>query len=482
MLDLKYDGNIKEWIDKNREEIIRNWIDIAEIPAINSEAEPDAPFGKACLDALRACSDMFGKYGIHSELYSGNKYALATTGCGEKAIGIFSHSDVVPANEEDWIYTKPFEPKVIDGTLIGRGVEDNKSGVMAALCAMRIIRECNIPVKSRIVTFIGSQEETGMSDIKAFAEEQPMPDVSFVPDADFPCSIGEKGIFHFWAKSDAILKDIVEFRGGEAFNIVLDKVVVKLKKTDELKNEIIGKINEADQFSFDETGDMLILTAKGLAKHACEPEGSVNAAYLAAELLSDIDALADSDREVMKETKKILSCPFGTSMGVDHNDIRFGKLTFVNGMVDIEDGKVKLSFDTRYGSTLEPEILEKKVQDSFGEMNWNVEINSHSKGFSIADDSPVPAVLEGIYNAVTGYDLKAIRLGGGTYARVIDNAFSIGTFTNRADRKEPFMEMPAGHGGAHQADEKIDIEAFFDAVRILTHYIINTDGILNKDR
>lgn len=479
MIDVNYDKVIKAWIEKNRDELLEDWIGIAKIPAIKSDAEGNAPFGVPCLEALRACSDMFGKYGFESALYSGNKYALAKYGDGEKTIGIFSHSDVVPANEEDWIYTKPFEPKVVDGTLIGRGVEDNKSGIMAALCAMRIIKECDIPVKSKLVTFIGSEEETGMSDIEAFAKEQPMPDVSITPDADFPCSIGEKGIYHFWAKSDAALNEIVAFKGGEAFNVVLDKVTVKMKKREALKSEILQKIEGKDAFKLEESEDLLIFTAKGLAKHACEPEGSVNAAYLAAELLSDMENLADSDRKSMKDAKKILACPFGTSMGIDHDDIRFGKLTFVNGMVKVCDGKLMLSFDTRYGSTLEGAELERRVDDAFGGLGWSVEKNSHSEGFSIPDDSPIPAALEEIYKNVTGFDQKSIRLGGGTYARKLKNAFSVGTFTMRADRENPFMEMPAGHGGAHQSDEKIDIEGFFDAVRIITQYIIAIDKTIN---
>ena len=97
------------------------------------------------------------------------------------------------------------------------------------------------------------------------------------------------------------------------------------------------------------------------------------------------------------------------------------------------------------------------------------------KGFSIADDSPIPEKLVDVYNTITGFNESAIRLGGGTYARKIDNAFSVGTKTSRADRTTPFMEMPPGHGGAHQCDEMIDLEAFFDAVRILCHYVIKID-------
>ena len=475
MADLSYDAKIKEWISNNKDEIIENWIEIAKIPAIKGEPQDGAPFGKACADALNACSEVFRKFGFDSEICSDGKYALAKHGDGEKTIGIFSHSDVVPVCEEDWIYTKPFEPKVIDGTLIGRGVEDNKSGVMAALCAMRIIKECNIPVKSKLVTFIGAEEETGMSDIEAFVNEQPMPDVSIVPDADFPCSIGEKGIYHYWAKCGKKLTQIEDFCGGEAFNIVLDKVTVKIKSTDEIKKELEEKTSQNEAFSISEANDILTLTSKGLAKHACEPEGSVNAAYLAAELLSEIESLPDSDREIMNEAKTILACPFGTSMGLDHDDIRFGKLTFVNGQAAVEDGFLKLSFDTRYGSTLAGDVLENNVTTSFGNLGWSVETNSHSEGFSIADDSPIPQALEEVFHSVTGFDQKAIRLGGGTYARKLNNAFSVGTFIMRADRKTPFMEMPAGHGGAHQADEKIDLEGFFDAVRIITQYIINID-------
>ena len=159
MINLSYDKQIKEWIEKNRESLIGEWIDIAKIPAIKGEPQENAPFGKDCAEALEACAMMFKKHGFDVRLYPLSGYALVNMGEGEKTIGLFGHSDVVPAGD-DWIYTKPFEPVVIDGTLIGRGVEDNKSGIMASLCAMEIIRDLKIPIKSRIQAFIGSEEES----------------------------------------------------------------------------------------------------------------------------------------------------------------------------------------------------------------------------------------------------------------------------------------------------------------------------------
>lgn len=477
MINLSYDKKIKEWIEKNRDTIIRDWINISKIPAIKGEAQENAPFGRECAEALEACAMLFANHGFDAEVYTESGYALVNMGEGDKTIGLFGHSDVVPVGD-DWIYTKPFEPVVIEGTLIGRGVEDNKSGIMASLCAMEIIRDMKIPVKSRIQAFIGSEEETGMTDIENFAKEQPMPLASLILDADFPCSIGEKSICHFWASCKSSAENILDFRGGEAFNVVLDKATVLLKGSAELSAELEERIKDRAEFTLCEKDGNLELTAKGLAKHACEPEGSVNAAKLIAELLCDLSALSNADREIMAQISKILGCHYGTTMGIAHDDIRFGRLTFVNGMVKMKDGRVALSFDTRYGSTLEPEVLEERIEKSFGDMNWSVEIESNMKGFSIADDSPIPDRLVEIYNKVTGFELEAIRLGGGTYARKIENAFSVGTKTSRVDRTTPFMEMPAGHGGVHQSDEMIDLEAFFDAVRIITHYVINIDECL----
>jgi succinyl-diaminopimelate desuccinylase len=100
-------------------------------------------------------------------------------------------------------------------------------------------------------------------------------------------------------------------------------------------------------------------------------------------------------------------------------------------------------------------------------------------GFSIDPDSKIPELFENIYKEISGFDKKSFKLGGGTYARHLENAFSVGTFCETADRKTPVFEMPAGHGGAHQCDEMIDIESFFAAVRIIVQYLIVMDENIN---
>ncbi len=478
MINKKYNEMLGKWISENREDILNKWIELAKIPSIKSEAVDDSPFGICCKDALYKAADYFEKDGFKTKMSNRNTYALCFYGEGSKKIGLFSHSDVVPVGD-GWLYTEPFEPIIIDGTLIGRGVEDNKSGIMAALCVFKFLKENNINLKNKLELFIGSDEECGMGDIKDYLKEEAMPDVSIVPDADFPCSIGEKGIYHLMSESKNAFDNIISIKGGEAYNIVLDKVEVRLKYgNDSLLDEIYEKTKDRDNITVTEENAYISIEVRGVAKHASIPEGSVNAALVATELLLSCSFISDNDKVILKSAKNMLSCHYGKGLGIEHEDSVFGKTTCVNGICRTERGKLRLSFDIRYGSTQDPVELEKTADLHLGRFGFNAIEKDNRPGFYIDENSPYPAIFEDIYAELTGYKLKRVTMAGGTYARKLKNAFSVGTYIIRKDRETPAFAMPDGHGGAHQCDECIDIEGFFEAVKVLFNYIIACDDIL----
>ena len=474
-----YDEKITKWISENKDRMISYWCDLIRIPSIKSEAAPNTPFGENCAKALSCANDIFIKEGFESRIFPESGYSLAAYGSGTRKIGLFSHSDVVPVGG-DWIFTEPFAPIIKEGSLIGRGSEDNKSGIIASLCLFEILRDCDIPLKSALEAFVGSDEECGMGDLINYLKEQKMPDISIVPDADFPCSVGEKGIYHFWCKSRNAFKSIIDFKGGEAFNIVLDDVAVTLRLDDKLLNELTDSTQGRPEFSVLSNGETITLIAKGVAKHASIPEGSVNAAYLAAKLLSECKSLPEDDREILLSAADILSCCFGGGIGVIHEDEAFGRLTSVNGMVKTEDGKLCLSFDCRYGDTLDGTYLENESERVLESKGFIITYKDNRPGFKISEDSTIPSLLENIYEEVTSERLGRVLMSGGTYARRLKNAFSVGAFIVRKDRTTPVLSMPEGHGGPHQCDERIDIDAFFEAVRVLVHYVIGIDKEINS--
>ncbi len=470
MINKEQDKKIQEWLLKNRDWIIEEWIKLAKIPSITSEPLPGAPFGKSCKEALEKSCELFRKKGFTADIYS-DKYVLAKFGKGERTIGFFSHSDVVPVGD-DWIFTEPFEPIIKDNTLIGRGVSDNKSGIMASLCVMMMAKDLGFPIKSTLQTFIGSNEESGMEDIEAFVKEQPMPEISFVPDAEFPCSLGEKGIYHYWAKSDNKFSDIKEISGGEAFNVILDKVTVKISYSEELYKELSEKTKDLKGFNLSCENDMLILLVKGIAKHASMPDGSKNALFMATELLTECKNLAASDKDILNTVKKLTKSGFGEGIELLHEDKYFGRLTMANGIAKTEDGYLKLSFDTRYG-LISPEEVEERTKTKLKESGFSVIPVQNMPGFNIPEDGAAPKMFEAIYNEITGKDEKLIYMSGGTYARHLKNAFSIGTEEGRPNG----FTMPDGHGGAHQCDEMIDLDGFFKAVQILMHFVLKYEEI-----
>lgn len=477
MMNKEFNELLDKWITENKEDILHKWIELAKIPSIKSEPEEDAPFGISCKDALYKAALYFEKDGFKTKVNDRNTYALCSYGDGERKIGLFSHSDVVPVGD-DWLYTEPFNPVIIDGTLIGRGVEDNKSGIMAALCIFRFLKDSGIKLNSKLELFIGSDEECGMGDMKDYLADEKMPEVSLVPDADFPCSIGEKGIYHLMSESKNTFDSIISINGGEAYNIVLDKVNVCLPYSKITLDELNGKVRDRADVTVTADADYVNIQVKGIAKHASIPEGSVNAAFMTAELLLDCSFISENDKTILMGAREMLSCHYGTGMGVEHDDPVFGKTTCVNGLCKTVEGKLRLSFDIRYGSTQDSAALE-TVGDNSLEKHGFIPVEKDNRpGFTINSDSPYPAIFEDIYAELTGERLKRVTMSGGTYARRLKNAFSVGTYIIKKDRDTPVFQMPEGHGGAHQCDECIDIEGFFEAVKVLFNYVIACDNII----
>ncbi len=479
MIDKNIDSLFTQWLEENKDEIVEKWIELAKIPSITSEKAEKAPFGAECAKALNYAASLFSSEGIESKVYDEGGYALVHYGEGDKTIGLFSHSDVVPVGD-GWLFTEPFNPVIKDGSLIGRGVEDNKSGIIASLCLIKFLKDSGIKLNSRLEAFIGSDEECGMKDMLAYLEEHKIPDISFVPDADFPCSTGEKGICHLWAKSKASFKQINKITAGEAFNIVLDKIEAEIEYSESLYSELESELDGNGKITVTADGNFIKLLAKGISKHASIPEGSENAALTLFKVLCECENICDSDRNILKNAAEALSCYYGKGLNILHEDVNFGKTTCVNGMVKIENEKLMLSFDIRYGDTMDASLLESSSAEALEKLGFDIVYKDNSPGFSIDKDSKIPALLENIYAEIALENKKSVLMAGGTYARKLKNAFSLGTSVILPDREDKVLQMPEGHGGPHQRDERIDIEGFFTAVRILLHYVIESDKTISE--
>lgn len=468
---------VDEFLAAHKDEILEDLKKLIQIPSVKSAKEPGAPNGAACAAALQFSAGLFGKLGLKTEIFEDGGYALADFGEGNKTIGLFSHSDVVPAGD-GWLYTSPFVPVEKDGFLVGRGAEDNKSGVIASVYALKTIKELNLPLHSRILAFVGSDEESGMSDADAFAAEQKMPDVSIVPDNAFPVYVGEKGVLRFLAESGEPFRQVLSVSGGTAFNVILDDVCVTMNDTQDLHRELARLAEHNDKLCVKQSDDKLILTATGISKHASAPEGSENAFLLAAEVLKDCAALPQADREIFRSAAELLRGYYGEVFGICHTDKNFGPLTCANGIVKMKDSRLTLSFDIRYGTEVDSRVMIDKIKQVLSEKNWNMTNTENQTGFNNNDADGVVSALLSAYREISGdFEARPRYSAGATYAAHLKNAYSIGT---AAPYKFKKPDLPQGHGGIHQRDEMLHIEGFLEGIKILVFMILQVDKTINK--
>lgn len=478
MVNKAYDEQMKVWLEKNRETIIEKWMDLIRIPSVKADPLPNAPFGAECARALKTSAAYLEELGLPVKLNEAEGYAVAQYGSGEKSIGLFAHSDVVPAGD-GWIYTEPFQPVIRNGVLVGRGVGDNKSGVMASWCVLSMLKECGIPVNSRIQVFVGSNEESGMQDIEAYARDEVQPDICLVPDSSFPCGIGEKGILRMWAKCDKPMEAVRSMEGGNAFNIVLNQVTTLLEPNAALLEELKEKCAAAKEYELSVEQDGTIrLIANGIAMHAAYLEGSLNATWLTVKLLASCENLPAEDREIFETVERYLQGYWGEGLKIDHTDPDAGKLSCANGMVKMEDGHLMVSLDIRYGVTCGPRELEQKLAEAWESVGWQITYLNNRPGYMADLDCPYPARLKAVAEELTGKEMKYYLMNGGTYGRYLRTAFPVGTTATPLVSPAVGLEMPSGHGAAHQRDEAVSLDSFFLGVRILAHDVLACDEAL----
>lgn len=102
-------------------------------------------------------------------------------GSDKKPVLFLAHMDVVTAERADWDYD-PFALTEKDGVFYGRGVVDNKYGVLTLTQAfMRLKREGFTPDRDLILVFTGD-EETGMRTTRLLAER--FKDAAFAVNSD----------------------------------------------------------------------------------------------------------------------------------------------------------------------------------------------------------------------------------------------------------------------------------------------------------
>ncbi|MCR4962622.1 MAG: Sapep family Mn(2+)-dependent dipeptidase [Firmicutes bacterium] len=450
-----FQQRLAETLDALYPSLEQTLIRLISFPTVKGTPAPGQPFGRDLAEALDFCLRLAASWGF--SVYNVDGYCGVIDWPGENSalaqqagVGVLGHIDVVPAAAADWRHS-PWQARVEDGNLYGRGATDDKGPTLACLFAMKALADMGLRPPQTVRLIIGLDEENGFRCIQHYLQDYPPPKMGFVPDARFPLVCGEKGIIHWrftarWQDSAGPQPRLLSADGGEASNIIPAKARARFVSGPHVRETLaalIGRHPQKDRFSLAEAGGETVLTAFGKAAHASMPERGVNAIALLFSLLASGDfAPAGASRFLATAARLYADDKYGATLGIQDGDSEC-TLTASPTLLHMDGGGASVTTDCRFPVRQRSGFYKKKLQQLAEAEALEIEDFAAKEPMYTSEDSPLAQTLLSIYRRHTGDDSPGLIIGGGTFARAIDNFLAFGP------------ESPHTDFRVHQNDEYI---------------------------
>lgn len=461
---------IRAWVQAHTEEYIA---DLSALCAVNSVTGPETkgmPFGPGPAEALDRALALAEHYGLSTKNYGHFIGAADLNPALPKGLDILGHLDIVDAGD-GW-HTDPFRVELRDGILYGRGVADDKGGLLAALYALCCVKELELPLSKNCRVLLGCDEETEMRDtLHYYLKEKPAP-FTCTPDISFPVCNTEKAFYRpsFSAElpEENALPRVVSFHGGYRTNVVPGEAKAVLAGLD---TETLGmalhplcvEIGVKFDLSPVENGTEIHIIGHGC--HAAEPENGNNPITALLRLLSELPLADCPSTRVLQGLNQLFPHGdwSGRAAGIAQSDEVSGPLTCSFTRLTLEEGKlwgicdcrVPLCMDKKSG----PDILESKLR-ALGLTPKSEYMTGHH---TPADSEGVKTLLR-CYAEYSGEESYCFSTGGGTYVHHIPGGVGFGPLA------------PGYDSAMHGPDEHIPLEQLLLCIRVYAAVIAEFCG------
>ncbi|MCD7736329.1 MAG: Sapep family Mn(2+)-dependent dipeptidase [Lachnospiraceae bacterium] len=491
---MEYKKKLDAYIDSKREEMLEDLKLLVRIDSKKGAPESGKPFGSGPAAVLSAAGDLMRKCGLSVKNYE-NYVVTGDLTDAPRGLDILAHLDVVPVTQ-DWTVTDPFEPKVVDGRIYGRGTADDKGPAIAALYALRAIKELGIPMRKSVRLVLGSDEECGSSDLDYYYGIEQEAPYTFTPDADFPVINIEKGRLEaeFYAEfgengrrkeqcasaaehtadgwnateAQAPLPRLRSLRSGDKANVVPGRAVLEVEgvpeKTVRAVADVVEKetgvrflIAETDQArnaladgngtQTDLDGKLLRIDVCGQAAHASTPQEGKNALTAALRLVSRLPLTKSDGLDALCSLERLMpyedTC--GRTLGVCREEEQSGAVTLCFSILDYTPERLSGAFDMRLPIGCTEENTKEPIMRQLGECGIHMKDVPMTKPHYVPGDSDFIKILLESYERYTGKKGSPLSTGGGTYVHGLERGVAFGCMSPEVDNHmhgdDEFMEI-----------------------------------------
>jgi predicted dipeptidase len=366
-------------------------------------------------------------------------------------LGLVIHGDVVPVDADAWHFP-PFEGRVEDGYVLGRGAADDKGPLIQALLAMKSLAESGVARTHTIRLLVGSEEESASTEMAEYLKTHTPPDYSLVLDSMFPVVAGEKAwdglaIATTLAERDTSKPYVVhEIAAGLSASIVPDRAEVKLRWREgtpdwtKIAAELRAtKMSDGTRIVVGEYDELLWVVAYGHSTHSgMNLEGGRNALVALARALEGKLPRGGAD-DLLAFARLAGQDLHGTGLGIRDRDPVWGrygvnvatvkpaksdptkKVLFINlrRIPPRNAAQIRAHLETVVGD------FNKRTGASLAVLAEESYFEDEPLGFD--PNAKIVKRLMSVYARATGEkDPKPAISGGGTYAKRLPNAIAFG--------------------------------------------------------
>lgn len=448
--------DFRKFAEEHKDQLIADLQGCIRIPSVYADDDSGYPYGKhvqECLEYMLNTARRLG-FPVHN---MDNQVGWCEYGQGPEMVAVLCHLDVVPQGE-GWS-VPPYEGRVQNGRIYGRGTMDDKGPAMAALYGLAALRQAGVVPKRRIRLIFGLNEETGSADMKYYLNHGgEVPVMGITPDGEYPVINGEKGLisqtFTRALNQEGEIR-LVSLQGGESHNIVPAQATAQLSCSQDTAKKIAAIQEENISCRLAENG--ILVEATGIGAHGGTPQEGENAIGRLMLFLQKLPLEGDLAQVVSLLAEKIGMEYDGSSLGIAMEDELSGPLTMNLGVITGTPQEISVKVNYRYPVTRTFAECGPRVEEVFAEAGFRSTFLQHKERLYMPEDSPLVQKLLDVYSRCTGDPARPKCIGGGTYAKMMPNTLAFGPIFPNDEVRE------------HKPDEYMELDRLVDNVTILAH-------------
>ncbi|MCJ7687862.1 MAG: Sapep family Mn(2+)-dependent dipeptidase, partial [Clostridiaceae bacterium] len=249
-----------------------------------------------------------------------------------------------------------------------------------------------------------------------------------------------------------ILKSI---KGGIAPNVVPEYAEAKVEVPKAMIIKVKNLAEGVEEIEVEENENLLLIKSFGISAHGSRPEEGKNAISHLLLFLGKLNFIGDVKEFVEFMNKNIGLDTEGRELGIYLQDEMSGKFVFNLGMLVANEKEASISINMRYPVTKKYEDFKDIIENKMTQGKMKEVSTRHKKSLYVSPDSKFIKQLQKVYEEKVGEKAELISIGGGTYAKSMDNIVAFGPIF----KGQPMVE--------HKPDEYIEIDSLIKNVQIM---------------